>query len=775
MGPLRILFLCALLGLATVLLSAWCSTRSPWLGLTVETCANGTGVCVKAMAPKGPSQGVILPGTRLMALSDGSRSIQANRLWTIGYPYELTTYADLNHFVAQQYELYALLTQPKLIAILGNGAHVRLGKTVHRPITDLPLDFWLITLIGYGGFLISCGVWCFRRKDIAARLFAMSGSGFFLMALGIANFSSREFVVASSALPSLLIGERAGDLVLAYSWCALLWYYPTPVARAPIASMMILLIVLLGMNDILQIYQFPFHAFMVADFLLPFLLSISLVVLQWRRSQNYPVERAALKWFLLSFVVGTSLVLILQFVPLAFGIQPVTPLWLSFVALFILYLGITFGISRYRLFDLERWWLNIWPWLACGLLVIFIEAQLIFKLEVSAGEALWLATIIVGVCYIPLRQWLWELLSGGNRQSVETYLPHLNALFACSVGSHDIDARWRRLLQRVFEPLDIGSATEPLTFPQIRRDGLVLAVPGIKNTETVILTGCSRGHRLFTRVDQRLAVALFELAQQCLRQQQAHLESVHLERERILRDLHDDVAAPLMLLAHRAEKPEYRKLANTALMALREAVHGLKQPQASALSDVLADWRAEVRERLEAADVALYWEEGSMPEATLTPHERINLGRILREAISNALTHARPRTVKVSSEIKGRYLFLLIADDGVGGDPQRWIKHTGFVSMKKRVTEMGGEISWRSGKSQGTSVEALIPLWILDDGAPESDSGIVNLHGEKQFSVGDAHQSQADGFLRGLCAGADIELAVNGLDMTGDGIRRDPE
>jgi signal transduction histidine kinase len=243
------------------------------------------------------------------------------------------------------------------------------------------------------------------------------------------------------------------------------------------------------------------------------------------------------------------------------------------------------------------------------------------------------------LCYFPFRQWLWAFLSRDNQQTIETYFPHLSALFVYSIDSRDFDTHWRRLLRRIFEPLDIASSAESLTTPQIREDGLVLSVPGIRNTETLMLTARNRGQRLFTRKDQRLAAALVELAQQSLRQQQEHMKSVFLERSRILRDLHDDVAAPLMMLTHRAETPEYRKLAGNALMALREAVHGLEQPEAVPLWTMLANWRTEARERLEAADVALCWEEGSLPEATLTPHERINLGRVLREAISNEHHH----------------------------------------------------------------------------------------------------------------------------------------
>jgi signal transduction histidine kinase len=759
-----------------VLLCAWYATRAPWLGLTVETQAGGDGVLVKAVAPESPAQGMIHPGAVLAALSnDNGQTIQADILWTLDYPYELTRYADLNRFVTQQQELYELLTQPGLSAILGDGPRVRLDKAEHRPITDLPLEYWLITFIGYGGFLISGGVWCLRRKDIAARLFALSGCGFFFLALGVANFSCRELAVDASILPYLLWGERIGDLLLAYSLCALLWYYPTPLARAPIANVVVLLMALWVVNDALQLYEFPLHAFMLPDFLIPFVFCIIFATLQWRRSHNNPVARASLKWFMLSFFLGSSAVLVLEYMPPVIGVPPLTPLWLEFAAIFIFYLGIALGISRYRLFDLDGWCLNIWLWLVGGIVIVVLDILLISTLALHAGGVLWLVMAIIGWVYFPLRQWLWKYLVRDSQSTIETYFPQLNALFAYPVGSREFDAHWRHLLQQVFEPLHIGSFVEPLASSQIRQDGLVLVVPGIKPSKSVLLTGRSLGQRLFTRVDRQLAEALLELARQSLHQQQAYLENVLVERKRILRDLHDDVASPLMLLVHRAETPEYRKLANTALMALREAVHGLQQTEASPLADVLADWRAEVRERLEAASVKLHWEQCLLPEVTLSPHQRTHLGRVLREAVSNALAHARPQTVKINCDIQNQCLRLLITDDGSGGDPHEWIKRTGLASMQLRVTEMGGEIAWQSGKTKGTSVEVLIPMGILNASTDGRDLEILNLQNETASSVDDAHQPQADGFLRSLSAVADIELTIDGLDMASDGIRRNPE
>lgn len=719
-GPLQILMRFALLGLALVLLSVWSATRVPWLGFTVEQQPGGAGVRVKTVAPEGPAQALLRPGAVLLALSNGSgRTAVANALWTLDYPYQLATYADLDRLVAEQHELFALLlAQPKLFAALGDGTRLALAAAPRRPITDLSPDFWLVSLIGYGGFLIGIAVWSCRRQDISARLFAAGGGGFLLLALGAAAFSSRELAVAPAILPYLMAGERTGDLILAYSLCALLWYCPAPLARAPVARLMVTLIVLLGLNDAFQILQFPLHAFMVPDFLIPFSVSVVLGVLQWRKSRNDPIARGSLRWLLLSFFVGTTAVLLLEYAPPAFGVPRITPLWLGFAAVFTLYLGIAFGILRYRLFDLERWWLNIWWWLAGGLGVLAIDVLLVSVLELNAGGALGLAALLVGWVYFPLRQRLWGRLSGGHPRPVEAYLPQLNDFLSWPDHHQDLDREWRRLLRRVFEPLGINPDPQAPATPELDRNGLELTVPAVSTAPGLRLTGCSHGHRLFTRDDVHLAAALLALARQGQRQRQAHADGLRRERARILRDLHDDVAAPLLMLTHRAETEGDRACARSALQALRDAVHGLQRPESMPLSEVLADWRVEVRERLAATGVALCWDnDPPAADAELTARERINLGRVLREAVSNALTHARPRTVTITSEMQGRRLRLCIANDGADGDPEHWlIQHTGLSNMQNRVAEMNGEISWRCGNAaaRDTIVEVLIPLRMLD-------------------------------------------------------------
>ena len=130
------------------------------------------------------------------------------------------------------------------------------------------------------------------------------------------------------------------------------------------------------------------------------------------------------------------------------------------------------------------------------------------------------------------------------------------------------------------------------------------------------------------------------------------------ERERIYRDLHDDIGAKLLSLAIRAKSPQDTDIARSALQDLRDVVSRSAQAGAP-LGDLLADWRAEIVGRCASANVQLVWNQPEdLPKRGLTAAEALNLGRILRHAGAHALTIG----VRFAA---GRYQ-LSLEDDGHG-------------------------------------------------------------------------------------------------------------
>ncbi len=224
-------------------------------------------------------------------------------------------------------------------------------------------------------------------------------------------------------------------------------------------------------------------------------------------------------------------------------------------------------------------------------------------------------------------------------------------------------------------------------FEQVReavRSRLLLVALGALALLLLIWRGASR---LFHAVRASERAAAYAMAQE---------RGAAVERERIARDLHDDVAPQLLTLAHSAESAENSERARAAMQTLRESIYMLSDPRELALEMVLAEWRVEVAERAEAAGVKLSWQQPAvLPELLLTSRQRLNLGRILREGVSNAWRHAAPAALAITIDITAQHLVMQLSHDGRISRPESWYAGKGLCNMRARIAELGGRIEWR--------------------------------------------------------------------------------
>jgi len=98
--------------------------------------------------------------------------------------------------------------------------------------------------------------------------------------------------------------------------------------------------------------------------------------------------------------------------------------------------------------------------------------------------------------------------------------------------------------------------------------------------------------------------------------------------------------------------------------------------------------------------------------ASLESSVAITAYRIVQEALSNVVKHARAQHVDVSlrRDIARSTLCIAVSDDGVGFDPTRMTVGVGVIGMRERVVALGGQLRIRSFESQGTELSASIPV-----------------------------------------------------------------
>lgn len=188
-------------------------------------------------------------------------------------------------------------------------------------------------------------------------------------------------------------------------------------------------------------------------------------------------------------------------------------------------------------------------------------------------------------------------------------------------------------------------------------------------------------------------------------------ELIEIERQRIYRDLHDDLGSRLLELVYAAPSPEYADKARAALQDLRDVV-SRSRGAASELSDVLCGIEAEARQRLGSAGLALDWQQpDALTAQMLDPAQSLHLYRIVREALSNVLRHAGARTVRIRVKQLPRLLALELSDDGAGlQNPDPGPGGRGVQGMRERAEQLHGAIRWTAATAGGTKVMLSLPL-----------------------------------------------------------------
>ena len=82
---------------------------------------------------------------------------------------------------------------------------------------------------------------------------------------------------------------------------------------------------------------------------------------------------------------------------------------------------------------------------------------------------------------------------------------------------------------------------------------------------------------------------------------------------------------------------------------------------------------------------------------------------MLRELISNVITHAQASRVEVSGRLEHGRLTLRVTDDGVGRRPDTWSHGLGLGGIRKRVKLLGGDVRWRENGARGIVCEIRVP------------------------------------------------------------------
>jgi signal transduction histidine kinase len=208
-------------------------------------------------------------------------------------------------------------------------------------------------------------------------------------------------------------------------------------------------------------------------------------------------------------------------------------------------------------------------------------------------------------------------------------------------------------------------------------------------------------------------------------------QAVMAERQRIMREIHDGIGSQLvgmlnMLDQAHVDRGALEREIRLALDEMRMAVDSL-QPVDRDLTVVLATLRYRLQPRLEAAHLAVVWDVGQLPPIEdLLPPSIFQLQRILLEAFTNVLKHARATRVALQARWQdgetSSGVVLRISDDGVGcapGAPGFEAQGgRGLANMRARAAAIGATLRIEAAEGGGTCVVVEWPVRLRQEDTP---------------------------------------------------------
>lgn len=277
-----------------------------------------------------------------------------------------------------------------------------------------------------------------------------------------------------------------------------------------------------------------------------------------------------------------------------------------------------------------------------------------------------------------------------------------------------VEIQWPEMIEQHRRLGDLGL----LVFPLVFGDNLVgFMVLGFKRA----LDAQLRDSEVLVGLSHAATIAI-EFAR---RTSAARDVAVLAERNRIAQEIHDGIAQAftgILLQLSAAEQPDgdsgphaellkrIATLAREGLADARRSVMALR-PEPSRCRR-LENALRELAERSTIPGRITTTLDGSGWPAQFTPEHEHELLRIAQEAVSNAVRHAQPKTIRISMTGDQTHWALAIVDDGVGLPGEAEIAAQdgfGLTSMRERAAAIGAEWSIASRRGAGTTVTVRIP------------------------------------------------------------------
>jgi two-component system NarL family sensor kinase len=204
----------------------------------------------------------------------------------------------------------------------------------------------------------------------------------------------------------------------------------------------------------------------------------------------------------------------------------------------------------------------------------------------------------------------------------------------------------------------------------------------------------------------------------------ARMEGQDLERQRISKEMHDDIGAGLTTISYLTGHlttagsagnsqvaSKISTTANALIGKMNEIVWSMNKDY-DTLDDLLAYLRHNTGELLDNANIPYQFTvPDAIPALAVTGEQRRNIYLVVKEALHNIIKHAGANLVTIVFAIDAGVLLITIRDNGKGIELNTLRRFgSGLKNMRDRMQNIGG--SFEIIADQGSTVKLSVPVLI---------------------------------------------------------------
>ncbi len=602
----------------------------------------------------------------------------------------LPTRTELESFFERQGQIYSVLTDAEPHVETPQGDVVVTFKEEGFPGS---FNFWLQLFVGNVGALIGVAVWTFQRNNIGARHFCVTGIGLAIAAISAAVYSARSIALPADMFNLLSDANGFGTAFFCCGFFCMMWNYPRllkEILIAPYWYVLIMGVWLMGVVGVIESLDISKRG----PPIVALLLGIFCLVLQWRFSRGDLVTRQALRWFMLVTLSGSAFFVAVIMIPPLLGDSTPISQGAAFLAFLTIYLGLAVGVSRYPLFDLKQYWMKSLIWLSGGVVVIGINLAIVSQFGLSNVTALVMVLVSLALVTFPLRWAGAQYVFNQASRNFQQHLPNIVNSMSSSART-DLPTVWEEQIRNIFQPLELERESISVVKPTVVKGGTGFVIPAIEGGGSYHLAYADQGARLFNSLDISLVETLAGVFEMHTSKSEAAEEAIKAERGRLRKDLHDSLGGRLLTILHSTSDDRAASETREAMSELRQILSGVDAGDTT-LDEAAAGWKAQIFNQLDAAGAELYWRyDITGKPLSLSGSDYRNLGSVLREAVTNAIKHAKATRVKVSFEVLGEELIIEVQNNGDVSDPAGWEEGGyGLRNLRERSESIGSEVNW---------------------------------------------------------------------------------